>query len=80
MPDRRVRRGNVIEAMHFAHLCVERAAHDQPHHQLDAFGACFTDVLHERNARQRFRIADELVLLRIQGLSSGVGWTKDSQE
>jgi len=31
-----IRCGNVIKAMHLAYLRVERAAHDQPHHEFDA--------------------------------------------
>src|SRR6185437_9713138 len=47
--DRRVRGRHGVEAMHLLHLLVERAARDQPHHQLDAFRARFADVVDMRD-------------------------------
>ena len=38
MPDRGVRRGDVIEAINLLHIVIERAAHDQPHDQFHALG------------------------------------------
>src|SRR5262245_59531642 len=43
--------------MDLADLVVERTAHDQPHHELDAFRARIAHVIDVRNAR-------ELVCLR----------------
>jgi len=45
MADCRVRRGDVIEAMHFFDVLVERAAHDEPHHEFHCFRAGIADVL-----------------------------------
>ena len=59
---RRVRARHVIEAIHLAHLLIERTARDEPHDHLDAFGAGFAHVLDERNAaRQPVRSLDETV-------------------
>src|SRR5690349_7263075 len=59
--DGRVRRGHVIEAMDLAHRPFERAAHDEPHHEFDAFRSRLAQVLVTRYARQRFRILDHVV-------------------
>src|SRR5688572_22050274 len=34
--DRRIRSRHVIEPVNLLHIIIERAAHDEPHHQLDA--------------------------------------------
>lgn len=39
----------MLKAMQLADLGVERTAHDQPHHELDAFGARLTDVVDVRD-------------------------------
>src|SRR5690348_6783608 len=49
MTHRRVRGGHGVEAVHLLHLIVERAARDQPHHQLDAFRAGLADVIDMRD-------------------------------
>ena len=49
MPHRRVRRGHVIEAMDLFDLGIERAAHDEPHDELDAFRAGFAHVVDVRH-------------------------------
>src|SRR5262245_35779139 len=41
----RVRRGHVIEPVYLFHAIVERAAHYQPHHELDAFGASLPQIV-----------------------------------
>src|SRR5579872_3535491 len=52
---------HVIEAIYLAHLVVEGAARDEPHHELDRLGARLAHVLEERNARQGHRIRDQVV-------------------
>src|SRR5258706_8942816 len=47
--DRRIRRGHVVEALDTANALVKRAAHDEPHHELDALRTRFTQVLHGPN-------------------------------
>src|SRR5690606_12002188 len=48
--ERGVRSRDVVERVEILHLLTQRAAHDEPHHQLDAFRACFTQVLDMRHA------------------------------
>src|SRR4051812_28834507 len=57
----RVRRRHVIEAVHFLHPVLERAAHDEPHHQLDRLRAGLAQVLEVRNLHQRLRILGQVV-------------------
>src|SRR5262249_25900214 len=61
MPERRVRRGHVIEAIDLAHLLVERTARDEPHDHLDALGASLAHILDERNPARHLSIACEAV-------------------
>src|SRR6185295_12874459 len=61
MPERRVRGGHVIEAIHLAHLLLERTARDEPHDHLDALGAGLAHVLDERNPPRQLRIAGEAI-------------------
>src|SRR5690606_10308505 len=42
--ERGVRGGDVVEGVEILHLVAQRAAHDQPHDQLDAFRARFAQV------------------------------------
>src|SRR5581483_672619 len=35
-PQRRIRGGHVIEAIHLAHVALQSTARDQPHHELDS--------------------------------------------
>src|SRR5580704_14507886 len=57
----RIRSRHVIEAIHLAHLCIERAARDQPHDELDGLGTRLAHVLDERNTGKRDWIRDEIV-------------------
>src|SRR5262245_2502447 len=59
--DRGVRRRHRVEAVDFVDLVVERTAHDQPHHHLDAFGAGLAHVLDVRDARELLGIARQVV-------------------
>src|SRR5690606_15020017 len=66
VPDRRVRRGHVVEAVNdlrwlAARDVGHRAARDQPHHQLDALGAGLANVVDVRHGRQSLRIGDQPV-------------------
>ena len=61
MPDRRVRRRHGVEAVDLVHLVVERPAHDQPHHHLDAFGAGLAHVVEMRDARELLGVLAEVV-------------------
>src|SRR5512134_161168 len=56
MAQRRVRCRNVIVAMDFLDLVAQRPAHDQPHHQLDAFGSGLAHVFDMRNLRELLRL------------------------
>src|SRR5438094_949775 len=46
-----VRRRHGVEAIDLVDLVVERTAHDQPHHHLDAFGSGLAHELEVRDAR-----------------------------
>ncbi len=59
--DRRVRGRHGVEAVDLVNLVVERAAHDQPHDHLDAFGAGLAHVLDVRDARELLRVLAEAV-------------------
>ena len=59
--DRGVRRGHGVEAIDLVDLVVERAAHDQPHHHLDAFGAGLAHVFDVRNAGELLRVLGQIV-------------------
>src|ERR1700733_6592064 len=49
MAHRRIGGRHMLKAMQLADLGVERTAHDQPHHEFDAFGARLTDVIDVRD-------------------------------
>ena len=51
----------MIEAMHLAHTRVERAAHDQPHDELNAFRSGLAQELQRRDTRQGLRIGNQQV-------------------
>ena len=61
VPDRGVRGRHGVEAIDLVDLVVERAAHDQPHHHLDAFGAGLAHVFEMRDARELLRVLGEVV-------------------
>ena len=61
MADGRVRCRHVVEAVHLLDLRVERPAHDEPHHQLDAFGARLAHVVDVRHLRERLGVRDQPV-------------------
>ena len=49
----------MIKAIHLLDPFTERAAHDQPHHQLDAFQAELAQELERCDVRQGLRIRDQ---------------------
>src|SRR5580700_6319127 len=61
VPDRGVRGGDMVEAINFLGVIVERAARNEPHHQLDAFRARFAHILKMRNLDERLRIRGEAI-------------------
>jgi len=52
---------NRVEAINLVDLVIERAAHDEPHHHLDALGSRLAHVLHMRNAAELLGILTEVV-------------------
>ena len=73
MSERRVRRRHVIEAMDFLDLVVQRAAHDQPHHQFNAFRAGLAQIFEVRNFHQRLGILGQIVEVRARRLDALAG-------
>src|ERR1700752_548800 len=66
MADGGVARGHVVEAVPHRRLLAapqiaHRAARDQPHHELDALAAGFTDIFEMRHLRQPLGIVDQPV-------------------
>src|SRR5262249_36263839 len=59
--DRGVRRRHCVEAVDLVDLVVERAAHDQPHHHLDAFGAGLAHVIDMRDLDELLRVFRQIV-------------------
>jgi hypothetical protein len=59
--DRGVRRRHGVEAIDFVDLVVERAAHDEPHHHLDAFGAGLAHVIDVRNLGELLRVLGQII-------------------
>src|SRR5213080_1640607 len=51
-----IRRRHGVEAIYLVDFIVERAAHDQPHHHFDAFGAGLAHVIDVRNLYELLRI------------------------
>jgi hydrogenase/urease accessory protein HupE len=60
-----VGRRHRIEAIDFVDLIAERAAHYQPHHHLDAFGAGLAHVIDMRNLDELLRILLQVVEERL---------------
>src|SRR6266496_3192816 len=56
-----IRRRHVIEAIDLARGRVQRATHDEPHHELDSLGARFTHIVEVRQLREAFGIGREPV-------------------
>ena len=52
----------MIKAVHLAHLVVQRAAHDQPHHQFDAFRPALAQIPHVQYLREAGSEGIELVM------------------
>src|SRR4030095_5915268 len=52
---------HVVETINLLHLVAEGAAHDQPHHEFNRFGAGVTQVFERWNAGEAFGIAGEPV-------------------
>ncbi len=65
MTDRGVRRRHGVEAVDLVDLVVERAAHDEPHHHLDAFGAGLAHVFEMRNLDEPLRILRQIIEERL---------------
>ena len=61
MADSRVGGGHGVEAITLMHLLIERAAHDEPHHHLDAFAAGFAQVFDVRNGPRLLAVTDQQV-------------------
>src|SRR5215472_14230868 len=61
MADGRAGGRHGIEAVDLAHVVVERPAHDQPHHHLDAFRARLAHVVEVRDLDQLLRMRPEIV-------------------
>src|SRR4030095_14253482 len=59
--DSRIRRGHVIEAVDIARVRVERATHDEPHHELDPFGARLAHVIEVRQFRKALGVGREAI-------------------
>src|SRR5215831_13238175 len=51
----------MIEAVHGTDFLVERAAHDEPHHELDPFGPRLAHILDVRHTRESVRFVDQLL-------------------
>src|SRR5207237_10411053 len=58
---RRVRGGHVVEAVHGTDLLVQRAAHDEPHHELYSLGPRLAHVFDVRHVRKGIRLVDQAV-------------------
>src|SRR6266496_1245135 len=56
-----IRRRHVIEAVDLARGRVQRATHDEPHHELDSLGASFTHIVEVRQLREAFGVGCEPV-------------------
>ncbi len=61
MTDGRVRCRHGVEAVDLVNLVSERAAHDQPHHHLDPFGAGLAHVVEMRDLGELHRILGQVV-------------------
>ena len=61
MPDCGIRGGHRVEAVDLLHVVVERAAHDQPHDHLDAFGARLAHIFDVRDASELLRVLAEII-------------------
>src|SRR5882762_7764313 len=61
MADSGVRCRHRVEAVRLFHVVIERAAHDQPHHHLDTFGARFAHIVDMRDPGEGDRILGEVV-------------------
>src|SRR5579875_197014 len=57
----RIRSWHMIKPVHLVHLVIQRAPHNQPHHQLDALRPAFAHVLNVRYVRQALRVVREPV-------------------
>jgi hypothetical protein len=57
LPERRVGRRDMVEAVDLLDLLAQRAAHDQPHHQLDAFRTRFAQIFDVRHVAQALGFA-----------------------
>src|SRR5207237_8382149 len=58
---RRIRGGHVVEAVHGTDLLVQRAAHDEPHHELYSLGPRLADIFDVRHVRKGIRLVDQAV-------------------
>src|SRR5579884_2972511 len=65
VPDRGRGGRDVIEAVDLLHPGAERPAHDEPHHELDRFGAGLPQVLERLNAHEPLRVPGQSVEERL---------------
>ena len=65
MADSGVGRRHMIEASFFPNSIAERAPHDQPHHQFDAFGSGIAEIFDMRYTGEAVCIARQVVEKRL---------------
>src|SRR5580704_5825999 len=69
VPDRGVGGRHGVEAIDLVDLVFERAAHDQPHHHLDAFGAGLAHIFEVLDAGELLRVLGQVVQKRLVELA-----------